>query len=121
MDQELAREKAEFMAEVSAAFDRMMVEDPEQMLTFSQIERRGVELSREFGARLIQRRLKELDEAACVCCPRCKGEAQRCSDKRERRRLKSLSGPVEFERRKYRCARCRIRFFPHGRGTGTRD
>jgi len=118
VDQVLAEMKAEYLAEASAAFDRMMREDPEQMLTFSQIERRAVEVSRELGAKFVQRRLKLKEDAERVNCPRCGRAASACAGEAEVRSLQSLTGPVEFERRKYRCARCRIRFFPHGRRAG---
>lgn len=112
MDRELVDLKQAFMAEAEAAFERMMVQDQEQMLTFTQLEQRAVELSRAFGAGLIQKKLKHRGAAERVCCPRCKGAAQPRGSTGELRRIESLTGAVEFERRKYFCAGCRIHFFP---------
>ena len=114
MDQGLVELKKSFMAEAEAAFDRMMLQDQEQMLTFTQIEQRAVELSRKYGSNLIQRRLKYRGESGGVCCPRCRGAAEPFAKSGEVRSVESLTGPIEFERRKFRCARCRIRFFPDG-------
>lgn len=119
MDPALAAMKKEFLAEAEAAFERMMVAEPEQMLTFTQIEARAVELSRQFGTGLIARRLQVRQEEGCVCCPRCQAPGELCATAAEARSLESLSGPIEFKRSKYRCKRCRIRFFPRRRAFGS--
>jgi hypothetical protein len=44
--QEYEAARAEFMREAGAAFDRMMKEDQEQMITFDQMEDRALEAFR---------------------------------------------------------------------------
>ena len=117
MDPELTEMKRQYLAQAEAAFDQMLLENQENLQTFDQIEQRAVELSRKFGLGLLERHIQRRARATtgAVGCPRCRREAQRTNRPPELRTVETRTGPVRFERCQYRCAQCRIRFFPRRR------
>jgi len=68
-------EKAEFMREAAAAFDRMMKEDQEQVVTFDQMENRALEVGSKLEVWLMEKLLAEAARKktaqAPPCCPHC--------------------------------------------------
>jgi uncharacterized protein with PIN domain len=110
------------LKEAGAAFDRMMKEDQEQMITFDQMEDRALEVGGKLERWLMERCLEEAARqrfaATSVCCPHChkslpfKGSAKK-------RSLRGRTGTVSFERKECYCPSCRKAFFPSGCNTET--
>ena len=114
--------KAEFMREAGAAFDRMMKEDQEQMITFDQMEDRALEVGGKLERWLMERCLAEAarrkSAAGLACCPQCHKPLQ-CGAKPKERRLRGRTGEVSFPRPEGYCPSCRKAFFPSGRDVET--
>jgi hypothetical protein len=109
--------KAEFMREAGAAFDRMMKEDQEQMITFDQMEDRALEVGGKLERWLMKRCLAEAARRkgaqAPSCCPQCHQPLQFAGTPKERR-LQGRTGEVSFPRAEGYCPSCRKAFFPSG-------
>lgn len=117
MDQEVAEMKRQWLAQAEAAFEQLLLDDQGNRRSFDQLEKRAVAVSRQFGSSLLtqqlQREARLLQEK--TACPRCGRAARRTDRPPEPRTVETRTGPVSFERSQYRCAHCRIRFFPRGR------
>jgi hypothetical protein len=110
-------QRAAFLKEAGAAFDRMMKEDQEQVITFDQMEDRALEVGGKLERWLMERCLEEAARrrfsGATVSCPHChkslpfKGSAKK-------RTLRGRTGDVSFERKECYCPSCRKAFFPSG-------
>jgi hypothetical protein len=117
--------RQEFERKTRKAFDQMF--DPDRqadMVTFTERETRAMDLGNRLSRWLVQQHLGNDEKAVRtegekMCCPEC-GKPTNSSDSEgalERREIQSRAGPVEFERAKSLCRRCRRRFFPSGSGT----
>ena len=110
--------KAEFLREAAQAFDRMMKEDQEQMITFDQLEDRALEVGGKLERWLMEQCLAEAAARnaaeAPPCCPQCAKPLQ-CSATPKERRLRGRTGAVSFQRLEGYCPSCRKAFFPSGR------
>ena len=110
--------KLEFLRRAAEAYERMMKEDQEQMITFDQMDERALEVGRELERWLLERRLEEAVKRKAtkpVACPKC-GKALDLGPPRERR-VQGQVGQVSFGRPVTYCASCRKHFSPCGRAT----
>jgi hypothetical protein len=113
--------KAEFLREAAAAYDRMMVTDQEQMITFDQMEDRALEVGSKLERFLMERRLTDAarkTESEAACCPHCR-QSRNVTASLKPRRLRGRTGDVSFQRREGYCPSCRKAFFPSGPGVET--
>ena len=118
---EYEKQKAEFMREAAAAFDRMMEEDQEQMITFDQMEDRALEVGGKLECWLMERRLAEAarkKSATQAECPQCHKLVQIVATPKKRG-LRGRIGAVSFMRQEGYCPSCRKAFFPSGHNAET--
>jgi len=112
--------KAEFLRQAAEAYDRMMKEDQEQMITFEQMEDRALEVGGQLERWLLEQSLAAAaghQAAQPACCPKC-GKPLNMSPPEERR-VQGRVGPVPLKRPVGFCASCRKSFSPTGRTTET--
>jgi|RhiMetdeSRZDD1v2_1073273.scaffolds.fasta_scaffold1686700_2 hypothetical protein len=129
-EEQVAELRRQWLAYAGAAFDLMFHPEHQPDLTsFDQREARACESVDDLKAWLLQQHL-DADPDACppvpaqpqqthpVNCPRCGKPARRVErpDKPPllRRSLASLAGEVTLKRAEWRCATCRVAFFPSG-------
>ena len=109
--------RAEFLHEAAAAFDRMMIEDQEQVVTFDQMEDRALEVGTRLEVWLMEKLLAEAARRKAAqaqpCCGRCQKPLQ-MTVVPKKRRLRGRTGEVSFERLEGYCPSCRKAFFPSG-------
>lgn len=114
---EYEAEKAEFLREAAAGFDRMMKEDQEQVVTFDQMEERALEVGSKLEVWLMEKLLAEAARKKASqdppCCPRCQKPLQMTAVPKKRR-LRGRTGDVSFQRLEGYCPSCRKAFFPSG-------
>jgi hypothetical protein len=114
--------RAEFLKEAAAAFDRMMKEDQEQMITFDQMEDRALEVGGKLERWLMERCLEEVarrkSSGSTVNCPHCHRPLP-FSGSVKKRALRGRTGNISFERKECYCPSCRKAFFPSGRSSET--
>ena len=108
--------KAEFLQRAGAAYDRTLKEDQEQMITFTQMEARVLEVGTKLEQWLLEACLQEpgRNAAEAVCCPKCRKAVPRPREEEEARMILARCGPVEFKRLRYVCPSCRKVFSPSG-------
>lgn len=113
--------KAEFLQRAAEAFDRALKEDQEQMITFTQMEDRVIEVGSKLQQGLLESCLEEAGRSTveAACCPKCRKPIPRPQDVQEVRRILGRCGPVEFERLRYVCPSCRKVFSPSGPAVAT--
>jgi hypothetical protein len=98
-------------------------------VTFDQREQRAVELSRDLTVWLLQQHVNadaggRPDESQRIVCPKCGRPGRRVTGLGEplpKRRLTTLAGEVTLTREQWRCATCRVVFFPLGSEVGAGD
>lgn len=109
--------RAKFLEEAGAAFDRMMEEDQEQMITFDQMEDRALEVGGKLQRWLVEQCLAEAARrrasALSACCSRC-GKALQFACAPKERRIRGRTGDVVMRRPEGYCPSCRKAFFPSG-------
>jgi uncharacterized protein with PIN domain len=97
----------------------MMVEDQEQMITFTQLEDRALEVGGKLQRLLLEERLSQGARAVQVGtevrCPKCQKVVGESNKQVEERRVEGRAGPVLFRRGQYHCPSCRKVFSPSGR------
>lgn len=113
--------KAEFLQQAGEAYDRTLKEDQEQVITFTQMEDRVIEVGTKLEQWLLEECLKgaRLKAGEAVCCPKCRKPVPRPREEEEVRRILGRCGPVEFERTRYSCPSCRKVFSPSGSAAAT--
>ena len=127
-DEHVAELRRQWLSYAGAAFDLMFhPEHQPDLASFDQRETRARESVDDLKAWLLQQHLNS-DPDACpppgqpVNCPHC-GKPARRIDLPDRplfrRSLTSLCGEVALKRAKWRCATCRVAFFPSGPQTPT--
>ena len=110
-----ANRKAEFLRRAAEAYDRMLKEDQEQMITFEQMEDRALEVGGQLERWLLEQSLagaagrKATQPARCPQC----GKALNLSPPEERC-VQGRVGPVPLKRPIGYCASCRKSFSPAG-------
>ena len=118
---ELSAAKAEFLKMAGEAFDRMMLEEQEQVITFEQMEDRALEVGAKLETWLVERQVAGAGRRASAgpvpCCPRCHQPLRMTGGKA--RKVRARTGPVQFTRPEGYCTRCRKAFFPLGRASET--
>jgi len=110
--------KAEFLQRAAAAYDRMMKEDQEQMITFEQMEDRVLEVGGRLQRWLLEQSLAGAvarKAAQQVCCPEC-GTPLNMGAPEERCVLGRV-GKVPINRPIGFCLSCRKAFSPCGQST----
>lgn len=116
-------DKAEFLKEAAEAFDRMMKEDQEQMITFDQMEDRAIEVGTKLEVWLMERLLAESARKKAAqappCCPKCQKQLSMKATPKKRR-LRGRIGGIAFTREEGYCPSCRKAFFPSGPESETR-
>lgn len=119
--QEYEAARAEFMREAGAAFDRMMKEDQEQIITFDQMEDRALEAGGKLERRLMEQCLARAgegqDKDGSSRCPRC-GKLVQLNTGPKERCVRGRTGPVSLRRAEGYCPSCRKAFFPSGPEVG---
>jgi uncharacterized protein with PIN domain len=114
-------DKAEFLKQAAAAYDRMMRSDQEQMITFDQMEDRALEVGSKLERFLMERRLADAareTETQTARCPHCR-QPRKTTPSGKPRRLRGRTGEVLFQRQEGYCPSCRKAFFPSGHGVET--
>ena len=117
-DAEYQADKAEFLRQAAEAYDRMMLSDQEQMITFDQMEDRALEVGSKLEQFLMKRRLSDAaraKDASTACCPQCH-KPRNVTVSLKPRRVRGRTGAITFERREGYCPSCRKAFFPSGPG-----
>jgi hypothetical protein len=122
-EQRVAELRRQWLAHAAAAFDLMFHPDHQaDLVTFDRREGRAGESVDDLKAWLVQQHVA-IDPAAArdpdqpVHCPRCGKPAKRVERPDKplfERRLRGLCGEVALKRAKWRCATCRVAFFPSG-------
>jgi uncharacterized protein with PIN domain len=113
-EREEVRRKAAFLKRAEELYERMMYQDQEQMITFTQLEDRALEVGRELETLLVNERLARMAEnQGHPACPRCRRPVavRRAAAERE---LQARTGEVRFKRQQCYCSSCRKSFFPAG-------
>lgn len=109
--------RAEFVRRAAEAYDRMMKEDQEQMITFEQMDNRAVEAGGKLQCWLLEQRLelavKRKAAQPSHACPVC-GKPLTMKPPEERHVL-GRAGKVPLRRPLGYCASCRKHFSPGGR------
>jgi hypothetical protein len=124
-EERVAELRRQWLGYAGAAFDLMFHPEHQADLTsFDQREARACESVDDLKAWLLQQHLDADPDAACpappeqaVNCPRCGKPARRVERPDKplfRRALTSLAGGVTLKRARWRCATCRVAFFPSG-------
>lgn len=120
-DERVAELRRLWLSHAGAAFDLMFHPDHQpDLVSFEQRETRAAESVDDLKTWLLQQHLgSDADARPCperpVCCPRCSKPARRVERPDEplfRRTVNSLCGEVTLKRAKWRCATCRVAFFP---------
>jgi uncharacterized protein with PIN domain len=109
--------KAVFLRLAEEAYERMVKEDQEQMITFDQMEDRALEVGGKLECWLLEHRLelaatRKAQEPAC--CPTCRKPLRMSAP--EERLVLARTGEVKIRRAEGYCASCRRSFSP-GRRT----
>lgn len=113
--------RQQFLAQAGTAFDLMFDEQlADDLVTFDQREQRARELGQKLIVALLQQHLQhdsagDPDPQQPPRCPRCQRPAQRRTPSDQplpERALTTGSGELTFARAGYRCATCRVVFFP---------
>jgi len=113
--------RKEWLKRAAAAFERMFSEAPaEALITFTQREQCAVAISKELGNFLLEHHVAAdplVRPAAAMeaRCPKCGQPGRRVTAAKARlpeRRLTTEVGEVALEREQWRCATCRVAFFP---------
>lgn len=110
--------KAEFLRMAEEAYERMVKEDQEQMMTFDQMEDRALEVGRRLECWLLEHRLELMVEGKAqeaACCPTCRKPLR--MDSPEERRILARTGEVRILRAEGYCTSCRKSFSPGRRAT----
>ena len=110
--------KTEFLRQAAEAYDRMMKEDQEQMITFEQMEDRVLEVGGKLERWLLEQSLAGAvarKAAQQACCPKCKTPLNLSPP--EERCVRGRVGAVSLERPIGFCPSCRKGFSPCGRAT----
>jgi hypothetical protein len=132
-DERIAELRQQWLSYAGAAFDLMFhPEHQADLISFDQRETRACESVDDLKTWLLQQHLDADPDAESAAgsvpqqqqqppidCPRCGKPAsrvQRPDDKPPlfRRDLVGLAGEVTLKRAKWRCATCRVAFFPSG-------
>jgi hypothetical protein len=107
-----------FMRQAAEMYERMTAQDQEQLVTFTQIEDRALELGRQLETlaiqHCIQRRARAVQTDSAPHCPKCREAVPRSKDLPVERRVLTRSGSVSLARAKCYCPSCRKTFFPSG-------
>jgi hypothetical protein len=113
--------KAEFLRRAAEAYERMVEEDQEQLVTFTDVEDRVLEVGRKLGRFLQEEALarKAARGVGAVRCPKCGREEVELRRAGEQREVEGRAGPVAFRRATYCCPSCRKVFSPSRRQAGT--
>jgi hypothetical protein len=120
---ERARLRRQWLQRAEAAFEEMFDrQQPDALVTFSQREEMACALGKELSVWLLEQHVaadlhvRPPDEPAPVC-PKCGRAGQRLTqpDKElPKRQLTTAAGEVTLQREQWRCATCRVAFFPSG-------
>jgi hypothetical protein len=128
--EERARLRREFMQRASAAFERMFgASETDQLVTFTQREDRACALGQELSGWLLEQHAAvdpsvRPAEGAVPHCPKCGRPGKRVAaadTPLPERQLTTAAGEVTLRREQWRCATCRVAFFPSGPQTATGD
>jgi hypothetical protein len=125
---ERARLRHQWLQRAAVAFEQMFGEDQQdELVTFTQREKKACALGKELSAWLLEQHTAadaqvRPDDDSPPPCPRCGRPGQRVT-KRNRalpeRRLTTAAGEVTLHREQWRCATCRVAFFPSGPAAAT--
>ncbi len=101
----------------------------EELVTLTQREDMAVLIGKELAAFLLEEHVA-LDaavqpaDASTTCCPKC-GQAGTPAvegdEELPERTVTTRAGDIRLRRQRWRCAKCRIVFFPAGRSAGSGD
>ena len=113
-----------------AAFRRMFEgKSEEELVTLTQREDIAVLIGRELAAFLLEEHVAmdsaaQPAEASTTCCPKC-GQpgtpAVQGDEELPERTATTRAGDIRVRRQRWRCAKCRVVFFPAGRSAACGD
>ena len=113
-----------------AAYRRMFEgKSQEELVTLTQRESMAMLIARELAAFLLEEHVAmdpavQPAEASTACCPRCGQPGSPAIEGDEElpdRRVTTRAGDIYLRRQRWRCAKCRIIFFPAGRSAASGD
>jgi hypothetical protein len=111
--------RQQWHAHAEAVFDRLFPADtPPTPPTFDHLEERSRQLATDLASWLLQQRVQHAADTlsqtppACPHCGRPGRPAPRPDDPRPKRVLSTRVGLLERRRERWRCATCRVVFFP---------
>lgn len=119
-----------WLQRAEAAYRRMFEgKSQEELVTLTERENMAVLIARELAAFLLEEhvgmdRAAEPAEASTTCCPRCGQPGAPAVEKGQKlpqRTVTTRVGPISVWRQRWRCATCRIVFFPARRSPATGD
>jgi len=128
---ERAQLRRQWIQQAVAAFDQMFAggAEADELVTFTQREQKACALSKELSGWLLEQHaaadplVRPRDEPA-PRCPRCDQPGQRVTmadAALPERQLTTAVGEVTLRREQWRCATCRVAFFPSGPETAIGD
>src|ERR1700722_20178394 len=127
---ERARLRRQFIQQASAAFEQMLGDgEQDELVTFTQREQRACALGKELSCWLLQQHAAgdvsvRPAEQPAPRCPKCDRSGQRVTPADAalpERQLTTAAGEVTLRREQWRCATCRVAFFPSGPEATTGD
>ena len=122
--------RRQWIQQAVATFDQMFAgAGPDELVTFTQREQRARTLGKELSRWLLEQHaaadpLVRPPEEPPPRCPKCDRPGQRVTaadDPLPERQLTTAVGEVSLQREQWRCATCRVAFFPSGPEAATGD
>jgi hypothetical protein len=128
---ERAHLRRQWIQRSAAAFDEMFAGGPDggELVTFTQREEKASALGQELSHWLLEQHaaadpLVRPPDDPPPRCPRCDRPGQRAGKADAalpERRLTAAVGEITLQRERWRCATCRVAFFPSGPEAGIGD
>lgn len=130
MDGKRGSVRERWLQRAEAAYQRMFEgKSQEELVTLTQRENMAVLIGRELAAFLLEEHVArdsaaQPAEASTTCCPKC-GQAGTPAVEEEKklpeRTVTTRAGDIHVRRQRWRCAKCRIVFFPARRSAASGD
>ena len=121
MDGKTQTRRERWMQRAEAAYRRMFEgKSEEELVTLTQREDMAVMIGKDLAAFLLEQHVAkdpagQPKEASSTCCPKCGQAGAPAVEKSEElpeRTVTTRAGDIGLRRQRWRCAKCRIGFFP---------